>query len=168
MIKTHRNAGAYRVESLRDDERIQTTAFSAEQALTQDAVPLNVDALVVWHAHDAQRAAPATPDERQAIARVAQSSLRETIGTSMLAALLCDRGATDRRLCEEIGRKAIESGVVVRSVEIREVLIPAARQAEDEARSLLALRLCLARHRVRAAQARNAGYFVEAAKLCCC
>jgi regulator of protease activity HflC (stomatin/prohibitin superfamily) len=27
------------------DERIQTTAFNAEQALTKDTVPVNVDAL---------------------------------------------------------------------------------------------------------------------------
>jgi regulator of protease activity HflC (stomatin/prohibitin superfamily) len=28
------------------DERIQTTAFNAEQALTKDTVPVNVDAIV--------------------------------------------------------------------------------------------------------------------------
>ena len=39
------------------DERIQTTAFNAEQALTRDTVPVNVDAIVFWHVHDAQRAA---------------------------------------------------------------------------------------------------------------
>jgi regulator of protease activity HflC (stomatin/prohibitin superfamily) len=167
MTKTHRNAGAYRVDSLRDDEHIQTTAFSAEQALTQDTVPLNVGAIVAWHVDGAQRAAPATLGDRQAMARAAQSSLRETIGSSTLAALLCDRGDSDRQLCEEIARKAAESGVTVRSVEIQELAIPAARQIEDDTRSLLALRQCLARHRVRAAQARNAG-FVEAAKLCCC
>ena len=36
------------------DERIQTTAFNAEQALTRDTVPVNVDAIIFWHVHDAE------------------------------------------------------------------------------------------------------------------
>src|SRR5450830_1579158 len=44
------------------DERIQTTQFNAEQALTRDTVPVNVDAVIFWHVHDAQRAAPKTTD----------------------------------------------------------------------------------------------------------
>jgi regulator of protease activity HflC (stomatin/prohibitin superfamily) len=39
------------------DERIQTTAFNAEQALTRDTVPVNVDAIIFWHVHDARKAA---------------------------------------------------------------------------------------------------------------
>src|SRR5439155_17590947 len=34
------------------DERIQTTAFSAEEALTKDTVPVNVDAIIFWFVHD--------------------------------------------------------------------------------------------------------------------
>ena len=40
-----------------------------------------------------------------AIDRVAQISLREMIGTSMLAALLSDRKEADEQLKEEIGKK---------------------------------------------------------------
>src|SRR5882672_5320512 len=77
------------------DERIQTTAFNAEQALTKDTVPVNVDAIIFWHVHDARKAALEITDYRQAIDRVAQTSLREMIGSSMLAALLSDRKAAD-------------------------------------------------------------------------
>src|ERR1041385_8825917 len=93
------------------DERIQTTAFNAEQALTRDTVPVNVHAIVFWHVHDAQRAALNITDYEQAIDRVAQTSLREMIGSSMLAALLSDRRTADRQLGDEIGRKTIEWGV---------------------------------------------------------
>src|ERR1039457_1411385 len=74
------------------DERIQTTQFNAEQALTRDTVPVNVDAVIFWHVHDAQRAALNITDYRQAIDRVAQTSLREMIGSSLLSAL--DRKST--------------------------------------------------------------------------
>src|ERR1700739_2404053 len=39
------------------DERIQTTAFTAEAALTKDTVPVNVDAIIFSFVHDAQKAA---------------------------------------------------------------------------------------------------------------
>ena len=38
------------------DGHIQTTEFNAEQALTRDTVPFNVDAIIFWHVHDAEQA----------------------------------------------------------------------------------------------------------------
>lgn len=110
------------------DERIQTTGFNAEQALTKDTVPVNVDAIIFWHVHDAQKAALAITDYRQAIDRVAQTSLREMIGASMLSALLSDRKAADEQLRAEIGEKTAAWGVTVSSVEVRDVAIPVALQ----------------------------------------
>src|SRR3984885_9480828 len=48
------------------DERIQTTAFSAEAALTKDTVPVNVDAIIFWFVHDAQKAALNITNYREA------------------------------------------------------------------------------------------------------
>lgn len=146
------------------DERIQTTAFNAEQALTRDTVPVNVDAIIFWHVHDAQKAALAISDYEQAVARVAQTSLREMIGVSMLAALLSDRRAADQRLSEEIGRKTVEWGVTVRSVEVRDVAIPVALQ-DAMSRQAQAEREKQARIILGSAEAEVASKFVEAAKL---
>ena len=144
------------------DERIQTTAFNAEQALTKDTVPVNVDAIIFWHVHDAQKAALAITDYQQAIARVAQTSLREMIGSSMLAALLSDRQAADLQLCHEIGRKTIEWGLTVRSVEIRDVAIPVALQ-DAMSRQAQAEREKQARIILGSAEAEIASKFVDAA-----
>ena len=110
------------------DQRIQTTNFNAEQALTRDTVPTNIDAILFWQVHDAERAALEIANYRQAILSVAQTSLREMIGSSPLSALLSDRKAADQQLKEEIGRKTAEWGVSAVSVEIRDVAIPAALQ----------------------------------------
>ena len=146
------------------DERIQTTAFNAEAALTRDTVPVNVDAIIFWHVHDAQKAALAITNYEQAIDRVAQTSLREMIGASMLGALLSDRRAADRQLCEDIGRKTADWGVTVRSVEIRDVAIPVALQ-DAMSRQAQAEREKQARIILGAAEAEIAGKFVEAAKI---
>ncbi len=144
------------------DERIQTTAFGAEAALTKDTVPVNVDAIIFWFVHDAQKAALNITNYREAIDRVAQTSLREMIGSSMLAALLSERTAADELLRGEIGRKIADWGISVKSVEIRDVAIPVALQ-DAMSRQAQAEREKQARVILGSAEAAIAGKFVEAA-----
>ena len=144
------------------DERIQTTAFSAEAALTKDTVPVNVDAIIFWFVHDAQKAALNITNYREAIDRVAQTSLREMIGSSMLAALLSERTAADEILRGEIARKTADWGISVKSVEIRDVAIPVALQ-DAMSRQAQAEREKQARVILGSAEAAIASQFVEAA-----
>jgi regulator of protease activity HflC (stomatin/prohibitin superfamily) len=146
------------------DGRIQTTAFNAEQALTKDTVPVNVDAIIFWQVDDAEKAALAITNFRQAIDRVAQTSLREMIGSSMLAALLSDRKEADEQLKLEIGRKTAAWGISVSSVEIRDVAIPVALQ-DAMSRQAQAEREKQARVILGSAEAAIAGKFVEAASI---
>ena len=146
------------------DERIQTTGFNAEQALTRDTVPINVDAIIFWHVHDAEKAALAITNYREAIDRVAQTSLREMIGSSMLASLLSDRKDADEQLKEEIARKTAPWGISVSSVEIRDVAIPEALQ-DAMSRQAQAEREKQARVILGSAEAAIAGKFVEAANI---
>ncbi|WP_283745657.1 slipin family protein [Sideroxydans sp. CL21] len=146
------------------DGRIQTTAFNAEQALTRDTVPVNVDAIIFWHVHDAEKAALAITNYREAIDRVAQTSLREMIGSSMLAALLSDRKEADEQLKDEIAKKTSPWGISVSSVEIRDVAIPEALQ-DAMSRQAQAEREKQARVILGSAEAAIAGKFVEAADI---
>jgi regulator of protease activity HflC (stomatin/prohibitin superfamily) len=146
------------------DGRIQTTAFNAEQALTKDTVPVNVDAIIFWHVHDAEKAALAITNYREAIDRVAQTSLREMIGSSMLTALLSDRKDADEQLKIEIGQKTAPWGISVSSVEIRDVAIPVALQ-DAMSRQAQAEREKQARVILGSAEAAIAGKFVEAAAI---
>jgi len=146
------------------DERIQTTAFNAEQALTKDTVPVNVDAIIFWHVQDAEKAALAITNYREAIDRVAQTSLREMIGASMLTALLSDRKDADEQLKNEIGKKTAPWGISVSSVEIRDVAIPVALQ-DAMSRQAQAEREKQARVILGSTEAAIAGKFVEAAEI---
>ncbi len=145
------------------DQRIQTTAFNAEQALTKDTVPVNVDAIIFWRVVDAEKAALEITNFRQAIDRVAQTSLRETIGASMLTQLLSERKSADAQLRVEIAQKTASWGVEVSSVEIRDVAIPVALQ-DAMSRQAQAEREKEARVILGSAEAEVAAKFVEAAK----
>jgi regulator of protease activity HflC (stomatin/prohibitin superfamily) len=146
------------------DERIQTTGFNAEQALTRDTVPVNVDAIIFWNVNDAAKAALKITNYRQAIDRVAQTSLREMIGSSMLATLLSERQEADEKLRVQIGSKTAEWGIIIRAVEIRDVAIPVGLQ-DAMSRQAQAERERQARVILGSAEAEIAEKFVEAAKL---
>ncbi len=167
-LQSVRGAGLFAILPILDsviaviDERIQTTAFNAEQALTKDTVPVNVDAIIFWHVHDAEKAALAITNYREAIDRVAQTSLREMIGSSMLAALLSDRKEADEQLKLEIGQKTAPWGITVSAVEIRDVAIPVALQ-DAMSRQAQAEREKQARVILGSAEAAIASTFVAAA-----
>jgi regulator of protease activity HflC (stomatin/prohibitin superfamily) len=169
-LQSVKGAGMFLIIPLLDrvvaviDGRIQTTAFNAEQALTKDTVPVNVDAIIFWHVADAEKAALAITNYREAIDRVAQTSLREMIGSSMLAALLSDRKEADEQLKVEIGQKTAAWGISVSSVEIRDVAIPVALQ-DAMSRQAQAEREKQARVILGSAEAAIAGKFVEAAAI---
>jgi len=146
------------------DQRIRTTEFGAEQALTRDTVPVNVDAIIFWMVHDAERAALEIADYNSAVQRVAQTSLREMIGASVLSALLSERKEADATLKQVIGAKTAEWGVTINSVEIRDVAIPANLQ-DAMSRQAQAEREKQARVTLGAAEEEVAQKFVNAAKL---
>src|SRR3978361_113074 len=78
--------------------RIQTTMITAEQALTRDTVAVGVDAIMFWQVANAEAAAIRIANYREAIERVAQTSLRERIGATDLSKLLSDRQTADEQL----------------------------------------------------------------------
>jgi regulator of protease activity HflC (stomatin/prohibitin superfamily) len=146
------------------DQRIRTTEVNAEQALTKDTVPVNVDAIVFWMVHDAERAALEIADYASAVQRVAQTSLREMIGSSLLSELLSERKQADATLKDVIGVKTAEWGVTINSVEIRDVAIPDNLQ-DAMSRQAQAEREKQARVTLGSAEEEVAQKFVNAAKL---
>ena len=113
---------------VRVDLRIRTTEIRAEAALTRDTVAIGMDAIVFWRVTDPIRAALEIEDFRLAVERVAQTSLRETIGTNELSRLLSERQVADQALRVAIETKTAAWGVEVTSVEIKDIGIPPSLQ----------------------------------------
>jgi regulator of protease activity HflC (stomatin/prohibitin superfamily) len=145
------------------DTRIRTTQFVAEQTLTKDTVPVDVDAIVFWVVIDVQHAALAVANYSAAIAWASQTSLREMIGAADLATLLSNRQAADEQLRKTIDAKTGAWGISVKSVEVRDVKIPVALQ-DAMSRQAQAERERQARVILGSAEAEVALTFVEAAR----
>ena len=73
------------------DQRVRVSAFKAEQTLTKDTVPVNVDAVVYWTVWDVEKAALEVQEYQKAIEHITQTGLRDTIGKHELSDLLQER-----------------------------------------------------------------------------
>lgn len=110
------------------DTRVQITSFKAEQTLSRDTVPVDVDAVLFWFVWDVGKASLAVSDYAEAVSWAAQTALRDTIGKSDLAALLAGRSQIEFELKRIIDERTEPWGITVQSVEMRDVLIPEALQ----------------------------------------
>ncbi len=110
------------------DQRTIASGFAAEQTLTADTVPVNVDAVLFWMVHDAEKAALEVQDYARAVAWAAQTALRDIIGRTTLAELLRGREQVQVELQKLIDERSNPWGVTVSSVEMRDVVIPGALQ----------------------------------------
>jgi hypothetical protein len=110
------------------DQRVITTAFAAEETLTSDTVPVNVDAVLFWVVYDPEKAALEVQNYPAAVSWAAQTALRDIIGRTSLSDLLRGRERIEEELQKLIDERSNPWGVTVQSVEMRDVIIPAALQ----------------------------------------
>jgi hypothetical protein len=110
------------------DQRVITTAFAAEQTLTSDTVPVNVDAVLFWIVYDPEKAALEVQNYPVAVSWAAQTALRDIIGRTSLADLLRGREKIEQELQQLIDSRSTPWGVTVQSVEMRDIVIPSQLQ----------------------------------------
>jgi regulator of protease activity HflC (stomatin/prohibitin superfamily) len=145
------------------DQRVITTNFNAEETLTSDTVPVNVDAVLFWMVYDPEKAALEVQNYAIAVSWAAQTALRDIIGRTSLTDLLRGRERIEADLQKLIDERSTPWGVTVQSVEMRDVVIPASLQAAMS-REAQAAREKQARIILGQAEVEIASLFEEASK----
>lgn len=118
--------------------QIITQPIPAQDGITRDNVTVTVDAVVYFRVVDPVKVVVDVEDYHYAVAQVAQASLRSIIGKSDLDDLLSNRERLNEGLALMIDSPALEWGVHVDRVEIKDVALPESmkrsmsRQAEAE------------------------------------
>ncbi|WP_175409102.1 slipin family protein [Streptomyces sp. TRM64462] len=118
--------------------QIVTMPVPAQEGITRDNVTVRVDAVVYFKVVDPVDAVIRVEDYRFAVAQIAQTSLRSIIGKSELDDLLSNREKLNQGLELMIDNPAVEWGVTIDRVEIKDVSLPEtmkrsmARQAEAD------------------------------------
>lgn len=106
------------------DQRVRVTEFKAEQTLTKDTVPVNVDAVVYWTVWDVEKAALEVQEYETAIYYIAQTGLRDIIGKHELADLLQDREKIAEDLQKILDHNTNPWGITCQTVGIKDIVIP--------------------------------------------
>jgi hypothetical protein len=106
------------------DQRVRVNSIKAEQTLTKDTVPVNVDAVVYWTVWDVEKAALEVQDYENAILLISQTGLRDTIGKHELADLLSDREKISSELQIILDEQTNPWGITCQNVGIRDIIIP--------------------------------------------
>lgn len=116
--------------ALRADMRIMLTGFSAEETLTSDLVPVNMDAAIFWMIWDAEKACLEVENYYDAVSIAAQTALRDAIGRKNISDITVHRDKLDQELKDKIEEKTTTWGISVLSVEIRDIVIPKELQCD--------------------------------------
>lgn len=122
--------------TLRIDQRVAATYFGAEETLTSDLVPINVDAVLFWMVFNTKKACVEVEDYSTAVAWIAQTAMRKAIGRATVAEVATRRDQLDEELKVSIEEKLSPWGIAIIDVEVRDIVIPKELQ---EAMSLEAI-----------------------------
>lgn len=130
------------------DLRVIGTTFSAEQTLTKDNVPVNVDAILFWQVEDPEKCVLNVQSYVGSMQLASQTAMRDVIGKSALSEMLAGRDIIGKDIQQLIEARVMAWGVKAISVEIRDVRIPqdlqdamarvATSQREKDSRVILA------------------------------
>lgn len=120
------------------DLRVFTMDVPPQEVISQDNIPIKVDAVVYYRVSDPQKATIEIENFRMATSQVSQTTLRGVIGSSSLDEILSSREKVNERLHAYIDEATDPWGIKVTSVEVKHVEIPdnmqraIAKQAEAE------------------------------------
>ena len=106
------------------DQRVRVSVFNAEQTLTKDTVPVNVDAVVYWTVWDVEKAALEVQEYQKSIEHIAQTGLRDTIGKHELSELLQERDKIADDLQHVLDQSTSPWGITCQTVGIKDIAIP--------------------------------------------
>ena len=106
------------------DMRIRTTPILAEETLTSDLVPLDVNAALFWMVYNPQAACTEVRNFAASVDMAAQAALRDAIGRASVAEVAMRRNQLDSELKRVLEEQAEPWGVQIVDVKIRDILVP--------------------------------------------
>ncbi len=106
------------------DLREQIAEVAGQEIMTADKVTLRVNLLTTYQVADPTLAATEVTDYREAVYREAQLALRAAVGTRRIDELLAEKQAIGTEVRDALATRAAEFGVKVRSVGVRDIILP--------------------------------------------
>lgn len=120
------------------DIRVKAVDVPDQEAITRDNVSATVNAVIYYRIHDAPKAIIKVENFFFAVSQLAQTTMRNVVGETVLDDLLSKREEVASKIKEIIDKATDPWGITVESVELKDIILPEvmkriiARQAEAE------------------------------------
>ncbi|MFT7645253.1 MAG: regulator of protease activity HflC (stomatin/prohibitin superfamily) [Candidatus Paceibacteria bacterium] len=120
------------------DLRVKAVDVPDQKVITRDNVSASINAVIYYKVSDAAKAVLDVEDFRFAVSQLAQTTMRNIVGSAELDDVLAERDKLSKRIQEIIDAETDAWGISVENVELKDFFLPEdmertiAKQAEAE------------------------------------
>ena len=106
------------------DIRTKAVDVPEQDAITRDNVTVRINAVIYYKVFDASKAIIEVENFRYAVSQLAQTTMRNVVGTVTLDELLSEREKLSDNICRIIDAATDPWGIKVENVELKDVSLP--------------------------------------------
>lgn len=106
------------------DIRTKAVDVPEQEAITKDNVSIKINAVIYYKVFDASKAICEVEDFYYAVGQLAQTTMRNVVGSVTLDELLSERETISENICKVIDLATDPWGVKVENVELKDVSLP--------------------------------------------
>jgi regulator of protease activity HflC (stomatin/prohibitin superfamily) len=106
------------------DIRTKAVDVPEQEAITKDNVSIKINAVIYYKVFDASKAVLAVENYYYAVSQLAQTTMRNAVGSVSLDELLGEREKISTEICKIIDAATDEWGIKVENVELKDIALP--------------------------------------------
>lgn len=110
------------------DIRVKVIDVPEQDAITKDNVTIKINAVIYYNIFDAKKAMLAVENYNYAVTQLAQTTMRNIVGSVTLDELLVEREKISDNICSIVDKATDEWGVKIQNVELKDIALPADMQ----------------------------------------
>ena len=106
------------------DIRTKTVDVPEQEAITRDNVSIRINAVLYYKIFDASKAVISVENYNYAVSQLAQTTMRNVVGSVTLDELLSERDKLSTQICQIVDEATDPWGIKVENVELKDIALP--------------------------------------------
>lgn len=106
------------------DVRTKTVDVPEQEAITRDNVSIKINAVLYYKIFDAAKSVLAVENFNYAVSQLAQTTMRNVVGSVSLDELLTEREKLSTEICKIVDKETDPWGIKVENVELKDIALP--------------------------------------------